>query len=141
MTFLEFCNFGLGNVLLESMQPSDIVKLYSEISELEKQYRSTDKPTFKNELKKLKKAFVSKLVKENHKSVMDKFFPFLKENRFLSDDDFSVKFYDPETWENIQPEQFNLFLKEIEGAIDFFSSKQHSRFSNLRLLSNSYIRY
>ena len=88
MTFLEFCNSGLGNVLLESMQPSDIVKLYSEISTLEKQYRAKDKPTFKNELKKLKKGFISKLVKENHKSIMDKFFPFLKKNRFLSDDDF-----------------------------------------------------
>lgn len=141
MNFLEFCNSILENVLLESMHQSDILKIHSEISELEKKYRAKDKPTFKNELKKIKKAFVSKLVKENHKSIMDKFFPFLKEHRLLSERDFSVKFYAPETWENIQPEQFDLFLKEVEGVIDFFSSKQHTRFSNLRLLSNAYIRY
>lgn len=141
MNFLEFCNSILENVLLESMHQSDILKIHSEISELEKKYRAKDKPTFKNELKKIKKAFVSKLVKENHKSIMDKFFPFLKEHRLLSERDFSVKFYAPETWENIQPEQFDLFLKDVEGSIDFFSSKQHSRFSNLRFLSNAYIRY
>ncbi len=137
MNFWELCN-----LLLESVIPSDILKISSDISELEKQYRATDKATFKNELKQIKKIFISKIVKENHKSIMDNFFPFLRAQTSLGDDAFKQMFFNtPEIWENIEPQQFAEFVNEIEKGIEFFASKNHSTFGNLRFLSNRYLKY
>jgi hypothetical protein len=137
MKFVELCN-----LLLEAVSPSDILKISSDISELEKQYRATDKPTFKNELKLIKKIFISKMIKENHNSIMSKFFPSLRDETSLGDDAFKQMFFNtPEIWENIEPQQFQEFVQEIEKAIEFFASKNHSRFDNLRFLSNRYLKY
>jgi hypothetical protein len=137
MNFWELCN-----LLLEAVLPSDILKISSDITELEKQYRATDKPTFKNELKQIKKTFISKMIKENHKSIMDRFFPFLKDKTSLGDDAFKQMFFNtPDIWENIEPQQFQEFVQEIENAIEFFASRNHSAFGNLRVLSNRYLMY
>jgi len=136
-------NFSeLYNLLLESVLPSDILKISSDISELEKQYRAKNKPTFKNELKKIKKTFISKIVKENYNSILNNFFPFLRKDTSLSDNDFKQMFFNtPEIWEKIDPQQLEEFIKEIEKAIEFFASKNHSTFGNLRFLSNRYLKY
>jgi hypothetical protein len=137
MNFVELCN-----LLLEAVSPSDILKISSDISELEKQYRAKDKATFKNELKQIKKIFVAKIVKENYNSIMSKFFPSLKDETSLGDDAFKQMFFNtPEIWENIEPDQFAQFIQEIEKAIEFFAARNYSRFGNLRFLSNAYIRY
>jgi len=137
MNFWELCN-----LLLEAVLPSDILKISSDITELEKQYRATDKAIFKNELKQIKKIFISKIVKENHNSIMNKFFPSLRDETSLGDNAFKqMLFNTPQIWEKIEPKQFQEFIQEIENAIEFFASRNHSTFGNLRFLSNRYLKY
>ncbi len=142
MNFLNLYHLIIEQLLIESVNIPFLAKLNSEIDVIESLYRKKNKERFKKELKIFKKKFIAKLVKENYNSILTKFFPFLRDDIKTSDDDFYKKLFNtPEIWENMRPEEFKEFVSDIESSVNYFSSRNHSEFSNLRFLSKEYIKY
>ena len=143
MTFLELWNLLQEHLIEESMKVlSDSSIINVEIKVLEGLYRKKDKPKFKEELKKLKKQFMSKLVKENYKSLLSKYFPQLRNETKKTDDEFQdILFNTPEIWETFDPQMFVDFLNDFENALDYLASRNHGQNRRLRFLSKEYLKY
>jgi hypothetical protein len=143
MTFLELWNLLQEHLIEESVKVlSDSSIINAEIEVLEGLYRKKDKPKFKQELKKLKKQFMSKLVKENYKSLLSKYFPQLRNETKKTDDEFQdILFNTPEIWETFDPQMFVDFLNDFENALDYLASRNHGQNRRLRFLSKEYLKY
>ena len=143
MTFLELWNLLQEHLIEESVKVlSDSSIINAEIEVLEGIYRKKDKPKFKQELKKLKKQFMSKLVKENYKSLLSKYFPQLRNETKKTDDEFQdILFNTPEIWETFDPQMFVDFLNDFENALDYLASRNHGQNRRLRFLSKEYLKY
>jgi hypothetical protein len=143
MTFLELWNLLQEHLIEESVKVlSDSSIINAEIEVLEGLYRKKDKPKFKQELKKLKKQFMSKLVKENYKSLLSKYFPQLRNETRKTDDEFQdILFNTPEIWETFDPQMFVDFLNDFENALDYLASRNHGQNRRLRFLSKEYLKY
>jgi hypothetical protein len=142
VNFLNLYHLIIEQLLIESVNIPFLAQLNAEIEVVENLYRKKDKQKFKSELKIFKKRFIAKLVKENYNSILTKFFPFLIDDIKTTDDDFYKKLFNtPEIWENMTPEEFKDFVKDVESSVDYFSSRNHSEFSNLKFLSIGYIKY
>ena len=143
MTFLELWDLLQEQIIEESVKTlSDASIVNGEIETLERLYRKKDKPKFKEELKKLKKQFMSTLVKENYKSLLSKYFPQLRNETRKTDDEFQdILFNTPEIWENFDPQMFVDFLNDFESALDYLASRNHGENRRLRFLSKEYLKY
>ena len=143
MTFLELWNLLQEQIIEESVKTlSDASIINGEIENLEKLYRKKDKPKFKEELKKLKKQFMSLLVKENYKSLLSKYFPQLRNETKKTDDEFQNIFFNtPEIWENFDPQMFVDFLNDFDDALYYLANRNHGENRRLRFLSKEYLKY
>lgn len=142
MNFLNLYHLILEELLIESVNISFLAKLNAEIEVSENLYRRKDKKKFKEEIKIFKKRLISKLVKENYNSILSNYFPFLRDDTKTTDDDFYKKLFNtPDVWENMDQDTFKSFVKDVESAIEYFSSRNNSEFENLKFLSMQYIKY
>lgn len=143
MKFLELWDLLQEQIIEESVKTlSDASIINGEIEILERLYRKKDKPKFKEELKKLKKQFMSNLVKENYKSLLSKYFPQLRNETRKTDKEFQdTLFNTPEIWENFDPQMFVDFLNDFENALDYLASRNHGQNRRLRFLSKEYLKY
>lgn len=133
---------ALTELLDESLTMTTLSNFNQQIETVDRMYRREDKIKFKEELKNIKKRLMSKLVKDDYKSLLTKYFPSLKERTNLTDDEFKNVFYNsPAVWENMEPETFESFQKDFEKALEYFSSRNYSQHNKLALLSKNYLRY
>lgn len=85
---------------------------------------------------------MSKLVKENYKSLLSKYFPQLRNETKKTDDEFQdILFNTPEIWETFDPQMFVDFLNDFENALDYLASRNHGQNRRLRFLSKEYLKY
>ena len=141
MNFDNICNLILEDLILEALQRYDISKINSELEVVKNKFRG-NKLEFKKQLKRFKKKFIAKLVKENYNSLLTTYFPQLVKHKTTTDEAFlNLLFTHPDMWTDMTQESFKDFVAIIENAIEYFSKRQNSEFENLRFLSHNYMRY
>ena len=141
MNFDDICNLILEDLILEALQRYDISKINSELEVVKNKFRG-NKLEFKKQLKRFKKKFIAKLVKENYNSLLTTYFPQLVKHKTTTDEAFlNLLFTHSDMWTDMTQESFKDFVAIIENAIEYFSKRQNSEFENLRFLSHNYMRY
>lgn len=141
MNFDNICNLILEDLILEALQRYDLSKINSELEVVKNKFRG-NKLEFKKQLKRFKKKFIAKLVKENYNSLLTTYFPQLVKYKTTTDEAFlNLLFTHPDMWTDMTQESFKDFVAKIENAIEYFSKRQNSEFENLRFLSHNYMRY
>jgi hypothetical protein len=142
MFFSELWNLLLEDLMLESITDYDLLRFDAKINKAEESFRLKDKERFKKELKKIKKELISKMIKEDYKSLMSRYFPQLRDKKYLTDEEFNDMFFgNPENWEHFDRESFKTFINEVEKSIEIFIKRRLTSDDKLRLLSKEYVKY
>jgi hypothetical protein len=136
----EVYNNLVDEILNESLAIGYISDLNRELEKLKRQLKG-NKEQFRNELKKIKKRLISKLIKENYKKLLSDFFPHLKDKTQLSDTEFqSLLFSNPENWSNISIEDFQNFSHTVENSINYFYQRNNHEYDNIKYLRHDYVK-
>lgn len=140
MAFSELCNSIISNLLFESVNWTYVPQVDGEIEVIKNKLRG-NRGEFKKEMKLMKKKFISNLVKNNHDSLLVKFFPNLIEKKDVSDDGFYALLFDnPENWSNMSEGLFKEFANKIEDVIVNAYRKNHHQYDNLKYLRYDYLK-
>lgn len=140
MAFSELCNSIISNLLFESVNRTYIPQVNAEIEVIKNRLKG-NRGEFKKEMKLMKKKFISNLVKNNHDSLLVKFFPNLIEKKDVSDDGFYALLFDnPENWSGMTEGLFREFASKMESIIVNGYRKNHHQHDNLKYLRHDYLR-
>ena len=136
----EVYNNLVDEILNESLAIGYISDLNRELEKLKRQLKG-NKEQFRNELKKIKKRLISKLIKENYKKLLSDFFPHLKDKTQLSDTEFqSLLFSNPDNWSNLSIENFQNFSHTVENSINYFYQRHNHEYDNIKYLRHDYVK-